>query len=299
MATVGWNKDGQNVFGDAGRWIARGGSMSTDSDSDSGTRDAVDPSALETPTAGNPAIPPMTDGPLLAVPSLPGAPWDGQATHADGLHAIAHATGGSTGTGGAPGAAVDRTETSSGATGPGAQPVPFDQTARPPRFLGDYELLEEVARGGMGLVYRAQQLHLGRIVALKLIRDPSLATYSELRRFRAEAEAVAQLDHPNIIPIYEVGQVDEQPFFSMKLVEGGNLARHVERLRTEPRGAAQVMAKVARAVHYAHQRAILHRDLKPSNILLAQHDEPFVTDFGLAKRIEAAGGGASRRSREW
>jgi WD40 repeat protein/tRNA A-37 threonylcarbamoyl transferase component Bud32 len=162
-------------------------------------------------------------------------------------------------------------------------------SARPPRFLGDYEILAEVARGGMGIVYRALQGHLGRTVALKLVRDPSLATFAEIRRFRKEAEAVAELDHPNIVPIYDVGQVGDQPYFSMKLIEGGNLARHVGRLKAKPRAAAALMAKVARAVHYAHQRAILHRDLKPSNILIDEHDEPFVTDFGLAKRIEASG----------
>ena len=139
----------------------------------------------------------------------------------------------------------------------------------------------------MGIVYRAsRQVKLGRIVALKLVRDPSLASYADLRRFQIEAEAVAQLDHPNIVPIYEVGQSDDQPYFSMKLIEGGNLSRHIERLKHYPKHVARLMVKVAQAVHYAHQRTILHRDLKPSNILIGGHDEPFVTDFGLAKRIE-------------
>jgi WD40 repeat protein/tRNA A-37 threonylcarbamoyl transferase component Bud32 len=162
----------------------------------------------------------------------------------------------------------------------------FGTAAGQARFLGDYEILDEMARGGMGVVYRARQAHLGRTVALKLVRDPSLATYAEIRRFRQEAEAVAELDHPNIVPIYEVGQTEDQPYFSMKLVEGGNLTRHVGRLKESPCDAAGLMIKVARAVHYAHQRAILHRDLKPSNILVGENDEPYVTDFGLAKRID-------------
>ena len=145
----------------------------------------------------------------------------------------------------------------------------------------------------MGVVYRARQDKLNRLVAVKLIRSGSLAGADDLRRFRHEAEAIAELDHPHIIPIYEIGQEDDQPYFSMKLIEGGNLTRHIPRLKDDPRTVAALIAKVARAVHYAHQRTILHRDIKPSNILLAEHDEPYVTDFGLAKRIGPDSGTAA------
>jgi eukaryotic-like serine/threonine-protein kinase len=171
--------------------------------------------------------------------------------------------------------------------------LPLRPSGRFPRFLGEYELIEEIARGGMGVVYRARQEKLNRLVAVKLIRSGSLAGDDDLRRFRHEAEAIADLDHPNIIPIYEIAQEDDHPYFSMKLIEGGNLTRHIERLKHDTAAAANLIAKVARAVHYAHQRTILHRDIKPSNILLAEHDEPYVTDFGLAKRIGPDSGTAA------
>ncbi|HUE13902.1 MAG TPA: serine/threonine-protein kinase, partial [Planctomycetaceae bacterium] len=168
--------------------------------------------------------------------------------------------------------------TNPGAPGPGTQV----------RYFGDYEILEEIARGGMGVVYKARQVSLDRIVALKMILAGQLASETDVERFYTEAKAAANLQHPNIVAIHEVGQHENQHYFSMDYVEGQSLAQLVREKPLPAAKAAEYVKTIAEAINYAHQQGTLHRDLKPSNILIDGFDQPRVTDFGLAKRIEAS-----------
>lgn len=178
---------------------------------------------------------------------------------------------------------LDRMSADNAAAQDGGNPAGF------PRRFGDFELLGEVARGGMGIVFRARQLSLNRLVALKMIRDGALATPKAIQRFRLEAETAATLGHPNIVPIHGFGEVDGHWFLSMALIEGEDLSAGMKGVPMDPQPLAGLMVQLARAIHYAHQHGVLHRDLKPSNIMLDGRGQPYVTDFGLAKFTDDAG----------
>ena len=165
-------------------------------------------------------------------------------------------------------------------------PCAEDATHSPPRRFGNYELLEEIARGGMGVVYKARQRGLNRIVAVKMILVERFAGKQSVQRFGGEAAAAGVLHHPNIVAIHEIGLHEGQHFFSMDYVEGQNLAQLVAQRPLPAPQAARYVQRIAEAVHYAHEQGILHRDLKPSNVLIeAATDQPRITDFGLAKRL--------------
>src|SRR5436190_10714204 len=174
-------------------------------------------------------------------------------------------------------------------TGLGSLDEENDDRQEPSRIqmeFGDYELLEEIGRGGQGVVYRARQKSLNRTVALKVVGLGQWSSTPHLRRFRRDAEAAASLEHPQIVPIYEIGERDGSCYFSMKFVEGGQLDQVVRQEAMSTRRAAELLVKIARTVHFAHEHGILHRDIKPGNILLDRHGEPHLTDFGLARLIE-------------
>ena len=182
---------------------------------------------------------------------------------------------------------AEHLQTNSGHIAPRVKTTPKAFEAKLLGELGDYELLEEIGRGGQGVVFRARQKSLNRIVALKVIGLGQWATPAHLKRFRLEAEAAASLDHPCIVPIYEVGERDGQCYFSMKFVEGGQLDEVVKNTPFSIRQTVELIEKVSRTVHYAHEHGILHRDIKPGNILLDVKGEPHLTDFGLARLVES------------
>ena len=170
---------------------------------------------------------------------------------------------------------------------PGPKPPSDDEQEWKPVDFGNYQLLELLGRGGMGVVYRARQKGLERSVAVKMILNAHLASDEDIERFYTEARAAANIRHENVVDIYEIGEVDHQHFFSMELIEGMDLSQLLKEGRLESRRAARLMRDVAKAVHAAHELGVLHRDLKPANILVDEHERVVVTDFGLAREIDA------------
>ena len=165
------------------------------------------------------------------------------------------------------------------------QEDPWRTTLELPCRFADYELIREIGRGGMGIVYEARQISLNRTVAIKMILRGTLASEADHERFRAEAEAAARLDHPGIVPVYEVGEQDERAYFCMKYVKGQTLSEILAEGPMRPREAARILSAVSRAIHFAHEHGVLHRDLKPSNIVIDPEGQPHVMDFGLAKQV--------------
>src|SRR5262245_43494352 len=176
------------------------------------------------------------------------------------------------------------------ATVPPSSSVALPASAMEYVSIPGYEVLRELGRGGMGVVYQARHLRLQRTVALKMILSGSHASQADLVRFLAEAEAVAQLQHPNIVQLFETGQHQNLPYFTLEYVSGGSLAEMLQGRPLPPPKAARLIEQLARAVHFAHQHGIIHRDLKPANVMLAEDGTPKVTDFGLAKRVEGGSG---------
>ncbi|MFT7631687.1 MAG: serine/threonine protein kinase [Mariniblastus sp.] len=162
----------------------------------------------------------------------------------------------------------------------------FEISSKLPRRFGDYELLKKIAHGGMGVVYKARHLGLNRIVAIKMILSGQFAGQAEIKRFQVEAEAAGNLDHAGIVPVFDVGQVHGQHFFSMAYIEGLSLAERIKESALPVRDSALIAKKIAVAIQVAHDQGIVHRDLKPGNVLLDGRNEPRITDFGLAKRVE-------------
>jgi len=175
-------------------------------------------------------------------------------------------------------AKAETVDDASGAPGGAAHP--------PPAGVGEYEILEELGRGGMGVVYKARKRGLERTVALKMLLRGAHASAADMARFRSEVESASQLEHPNIAPVYDVGSSNGEPYFTMRFIEGTTLARKLAGGPMAPQEAARILASVASGVHFAHEHGVLHRDLKPQNILIDSSGTPYVTDFGLAKRLE-------------